>query len=120
MNNKKRTSPPTLNTPHGSASDRTHMDWVLNSQNELKGTVGELQSDSKHVLEAIKRIEKNQEKLLIKIESSEEKVNKINTKLLVFTAIFATAITVAGFFINGQATKTFDFMEKISKTELKK
>lgn len=82
--------------------------------------MGELKSGSKHINETLKRIEEGQKVLLSKIEESEKKISGINTKLIVFTAIFATAITVAGFFINGQATKTFEFMEKIRETELKK
>ena len=82
--------------------------------------LGELTSDTKHITAALKRIEDGQKLLLSKIEGNEKNVSKINTRLLVFTAVFTTAIFVAGFFINGQATKTFNFMEKISQTELKK
>lgn len=120
MNRQTQSPPPPTNTPHGSASDRTHLEWVLKSQNEMGQTLGELKSDSRHISEALKRIEDGQKALLSKIEDNEKNISKINTRLIVFTAVFTTAIAVAGFFINGQATKTFEFMEKISKTELKK
>ncbi|KGJ86426.1 hypothetical protein [Colwellia psychrerythraea] len=96
--------PPQVTTPHSGASESTHLQWVIQNQNELSGRTAAIETDVSHICSTLERIEG-------KLDKQDERIQKNSTTLKIASAIVVTAAAVIWFMVDGKLGKIHEYME---------
>lgn len=114
-----KSTPRGLPSTGGGADEHSQLQWVLTNQNDLCGRISTVEAKLEANEKTLDRIEKLCEKIDGRMETQRVTFDKFKLKVMLVGVSVASGIAVAGWFLNGNVSKMFSELNKISELQQK-